>query len=1794
MGMKVTPRRVVASLLVLTLYVQAVAFVPVPAVVSPAVPAITPVVPATPATQTVETTVVFGPKRFDRTGPVSRFSEQFDLPAGTVAPFSVQVANGNPDGTHRVLSAVLRLNGAALNDAGQLSSSVPTLTLPVQLASSNTLDVSFFGRYGSFITVTVTASRVTASNNPVITNFTPKQGPTGTKVTLTGTSLKHGDTVPAVTFAGGGDTRKPAQVLSSTATEVLVTVPNGAMTGPIELTTAHGSARTASDFTVQPSQDFQLNVLPATVSAVQRGTATQVVTLTSPQPDFSQLAGLTITGLPAGVVVKFEPVQITAGADSTLTLGLSNVDLSPGSYAFTVKATATVDGQELQRTSGATLNVVAAGQTSLTGLVLDNDKEPIIGATVSLDGKTATTDSAGVFLLVGVTAGASRPVMVDGRTASAPNKTFPVIVEPATVVAGQVNTVPFTFYLPALDTQFEKDLIPNQTNVVGNPRLPDLAMTIPAGAGLRNLDGTPVTRVSISPVEPDRVPAPLPSNLGANMVYTSQPGGAEPAAGMAVPVVYPNLAGADPNTRVELYYFDHDAVVWKRYGFGRVSADGRTIAPETNPATGKPYGLPDFSWHFPVIPPNVTQGGNPAPPEGCGGGSNRGGSPVDFSTGIKIENATDVSFGGVRGSLELTRVYTTDLGISCANCPFGRGTTHNYDIRLTGTFDVGGTGRLKLPEEVTGRLFNYNAALSAARGVAVFTSTATTSQLGDEVRRLGNGTLEYRQRDGSSMKFDSNGRLTSTTDTNGNTVTLTYTGNDLTRVTDAVGRSLDFTYDSSGRITRVTDPLGRNWDYTYTGGLLTQVKDSLQNVTTYAYAGAIALGRLTSIVDKRGRAVKQITYDGFGRVSEQKFADRGVERYSYTTSGNEITGVTITDALGRVETKRMNVAGYVTEFTDTLGQKTRIVRDLNTNQTSSMSGPCGCAEGLYEYDERGNVTKETDRLGGVRKMEYEPVFNRLAKLTDELGRVTLYAYDSRGNLTTRTDALGRVTTYAYDGFGQLTSVTDPLGHARTFEYDAQGNLVAATDALNNRSTFEYDAVGRLTAAVDALGRRSTFAYDALDRVTKVTDTAGAATTLEYDPNGNLTGFINSLGQRWTSAYDSKNRLVSTKDPLGRVTRWVYDHEDQLVARLSPTGRTTRYEYDPRGLLEEMTTPLGFVTHYEYDNRENLTTLTDARGNVTTFTYDELYRLSSQRDPLGQLTSYEYDDADNRTDRTDRLGRRTAYTYDALDRPTQVRYADATVDYTYDAAYRLTRVGDTQSGEISWAYDNADRLLSETSPQGVVSYTYNAADQRASMKAADRALVEYGYDAAGRLQTIKQGAETFTYAYDTLSRVASLQRPNGVRTTYAYDNVYRLARLTHADALNQALEDFQYAYNEDDEIETITSLASAHLLPTAKTAAPADAANRIQQFGTSTYTHDNEGQTTSRIDAPTVSNYTWDARGRLTRATLSNGQQVDYAYDALNRRATRSTGGATTSFLYDEDDVVLDRSGGGATVSYLNGLEADEKLRQIPSASGTPQYFLRDYLGSISALTDATGGVVERRSYESYGSGLPSSLTRYGFTGREHDDLTGFYYYRTRWYDAQAGRFLSEDPIGFEGGVNLYAYVENSPVNFTDPFGLKITVTYHEVYVLGFIPTGKYHTAIRIAPENQAKWKSDDSFKADRNGGRRYATLSAAPGLGTLVSEVNRDTDRGPQEGEASFDVCFADEDALIEKLLGMDSKFPSYLPYGYFPEKAWLPLYNSNSYTAGLIDATGLPRPKLPNNLSFPGWNTPVPSKRFK
>ena len=185
-------------------------------------------------------------------------------------------------------------------------------------------------------------------------------------------------------------------------------------------------------------------------------------------------------------------------------------------------------------------------------------------------------------------------------------------------------------------------------------------------------------------------------------------------------------------------------------------------------------------------------------------------------------------------------------------------------------------------------------------------------------------------------------------------------------------------------------------------------------------------------------------------------------------------------------------------------------------------------------------------------------------------------------------------------------------------------------------------------------------------------------------------------------------------------------------------------------------------------------------------------------------------------------------------------------------------------------------------------------------------------------------------------------------------------------------------------------------------------------------------------------YTHDAVNRLASADGT----ITYAYDALGRRVSKTVNGTVTKYVYDGARVIAEYDGAGQLLrKYVYGPGLDEPV--LMQSGATRYYYLFDSLGSVIGLTDASGGLVEAYRYNMYGQPLQASTVGnpYMFTGRRFDSETGLYYYRNRYYSPQLRRFIEPDPIGFEGGMNLYAYVGNDPVNAIDPWGFESVIIF---------------------------------------------------------------------------------------------------------------------------------------------------------
>jgi RHS repeat-associated protein len=184
--------------------------------------------------------------------------------------------------------------------------------------------------------------------------------------------------------------------------------------------------------------------------------------------------------------------------------------------------------------------------------------------------------------------------------------------------------------------------------------------------------------------------------------------------------------------------------------------------------------------------------------------------------------------------------------------------------------------------------------------------------------------------------------------------------------------------------------------------------------------------------------------------------------------------------------------------------------------------------------------------------------------------------------------------------------------------------------------------------------------------------------------------------------------------------------------------------------------------------------------------------------------------------------------------------------------------------------------------------------------------------------------------------------------------------------------------------------------------------------------------------------TWNAMNELIAVTKNAVTQATFSYDAMGRRVEKVAAGTATGWVYDTEDILLQRataSGVTTPTWFVHGPGVDEPMGIENPTSGAMTYLHGDALNSIARHTDAGGSVSHSIDYDAWGNMQAGTQMSYAFTGREWDASAEMYYYRSRWYDPKQGRFISEDPIGFRGGLNLALYVEASPTNFADPSGL---------------------------------------------------------------------------------------------------------------------------------------------------------------
>ena len=1539
---------------------------------------------------------------------------------GTPVTFTATVTPSTATGTVTFYS-----DGASIG-TGSLSGGTATLSISTLASGSHSITASYGGdsndaaSTSSPLTQTVQAT----TPAPTITSFTPSSASFGTAVSVTGANLAARGATPVVTLsaAGGGTTNAP--VTSASAGNLSFIVPTGAATGPITVTVNGQSGSSSASLTIVAASSFTLTAAPSSVTLLPGETTAVSVSLSSSN-GFSQLASLAIAGLPSGITATFVPQSITAGGSSLLTLA-APAGQTPTISLLSITAGATVQGIAESQSATVTLTVEGAGSVAFQGRVAVTNPSldiPLVGVTVRFLGVNYTgastgcsastqTDSAGNFIFASLPSACSGAQMVqyDPSTVSSPPGSYSGVNLSYVFTPGQVTTPGLVIHLPNVATvetvQVQQNSSSNQTFIFRT--IPGVVITVYAGTTLSLSDGTHPDPFPLSVVEIpyEQVPDYMPPSPTQDPVFAMSIEPYNSSASQPVAVSFPNRSNLLPGTNMPLTSLNPTLGMMVAYGTGTVSGDGSQVVPDPDPM--HPGHLYGIS-HFDwhfPQPPTVNSS-NPCPDCNVAGV----GDPIDPSSGLPVLNVTDIAFGGARGQVAITRTFR---GATTSPGPFGIGTNHNYGYLLQ-TYSNLGLIQLVMPD---GNQFPFvlqptsgtyiNSTIPSLQG-AVITPTSDCSDSGC-------GAL-LRWKDGTTYQFQvlyqdspNISSLVSVTDPNGNTITLNHVPNsaiEISTITDPTGRSLNLTYDSYYRITSISDPIGRSVQYSYNSqGTLATVTDPNGGVTSYAYDSS---NNLISITDPRGNTY-QNTFDQNGRVIKQVAPDGGATTFSYTQLNPVAsTYVTGSSALSAA-TGGASIPG------------TGSIANVNTSPVSmtTVTDPLGNTT-IYHFNAQGFLLDTTDALGEKTVYSRAGGTNLLMSVTDPLGRATAYAYDANGNTTSITRLAGTpaavTTSMTYDPtFNKVTSITDPLGHTTTLAYDSKGNMVNSTDPLSQTTAFAYDNSGELTSLTDPLGNSTLLSYN----------------------NGDV---------------------VSTTDPLGRVVNRVYDAIDRITVSTSPLGQSAQYQYDPLSRLIGVTDPLGNHSSLSYDPNDNLLTVTDANQRTRSFTYDSMNRLATGTDPLGHTESYQYDQNGNLTQFIDRRGVAATYNYDVLNRVVQISFGgQSSISYSYDAAGRMTQAVDSITGAISHAYDGLDRLTAELTPQGSVSYGYDAASRRISLGRSGQAAVNYSYDNDNRVTQIAQGAATVGFTYDSDSRKTTLTLPNGVTMSYAYDAASQLTGINYG-----SLGSLTYTYDLAGRRTVAGGTLAQTSLPSAVASATFNANNQITQFGTSSFSYDPNGNLTG----DGTHTYTWDARNHLV--SMSGAVSASFQYDPFGRRVTKQVGNSAVQYLYDGINPVQELSSGSPIANLLTGLGVDERFQRT-DANG-PANFLTDALGSTIALTGPAGSLVAQYQYDPYGNVTVSgsSSNPYQFTGRENDG-TGLYYNRARYYDPAVGCFISEDPAGFSGGVNFYAYSGNGPTNASDPLGLVLVDPLEIQYI--FLPDIDPYCGVTAGGCNQVKYRPE--------------------------------------------------------------------------------------------------------------------------
>ncbi|MFK7787151.1 MAG: RHS repeat-associated core domain-containing protein [Crocinitomicaceae bacterium] len=894
-----------------------------------------------------------------------------------------------------------------------------------------------------------------------------------------------------------------------------------------------------------------------------------------------------------------------------------------------------------------------------------------------------------------------------------------------------------------------------------------------------------------------------------------------------------------------------------------------------------------------------------------------------------------------------------------------------------------------------------------------------------------------------SFKYNVSARLEEIVDSSNRTLTIERDSQQriisVTQVSETEQEKVlvEYDYDEEGYLTVVRDTIGQEETYTYHKNLIT-VKTDKNGVTQHwEFENTDEDPKcIKRWFTKRGQQLERIKYED-GKTVLTDAIGASIE---YWHRHGKL--VQVTDAMGNSETWEYNLNAQVIRYTDKLDNST-----------------------YYGYDDYGNKTSERLPNGGSTNYIYEN--NKLVMAKNAKNAVWIWQYNEEGFLTVRIGPAKDITRYEYTN-DLLTKVIDANGLETHLEYNNENTLDKVTLPTGEVTNWNYNGQGQLLHAVSNQDTSVNYHYDELGRVEQMKTVDGNMVHLKYDGVGNVisakdkhrdvkfeyspTGKLESREENETKikfSYTKADQLKAITNEHQSLYRFDRDRNGQIIQESGFDGLKRKYQRNAGGQVSQRTTPDGRKVGYSYDLLGNVSVVNYDDGTKEAYTYDKSGLLieavnengivSLERDEIGRVIA-ETQNGVRIENEYNRVGQRIHLT-SSLGADIKIS-RDKFGNILNTSVEQSTQSEDQQSSN-RWEVDITRNLvgleIERSLPGGVTSSWQRDKNGRP---------VQHSVTAKEQLQTKKR------YQWDVNDRLRSIEDLlKKELTTFEHDVFGNLSAASYADG--------SWDYKLPDEIGNLFKTKD-------KTDRKYGRAGQLLKDEKYTFEYDEVGNLIKKESLTEAWRYKWSQGGMLKKVIRPDRKHVDFTYDALGRRLTKTYHDQTTHFVWDgnvplhewtstrEETTGINESASGRP---LSGVEVDEsgnlRLKSpenlttwifedgtfIPMAKlqGDKAYsIITDHLGTPIESYDEEGKKVWSRELGIYGQTRKEigeeNFIPFLYQGQYLDTETKLGYNRYRYYSPESGTYVSQDPIGLDGQMpNMYAYVLDSN-SWIDPFG----------------------------------------------------------------------------------------------------------------------------------------------------------------